>query len=73
MLAGNLASIGVGGIIAVVTSYIVRHIRVKDSDTSRSDIVGYSGQKIMTGKAQERSMCKCTVITLKPRRRPMKT
>jgi hypothetical protein len=32
MLAGNLASIGVGGIIAVVASYVVRQARVEYSD-----------------------------------------
>lgn len=53
MLAGNLASIGVGGIIAVVTSYIVSYLYVLFYLANRFAII--SAQIITTSGPQERS------------------
>ena len=53
MLAGNLASIGVGGIIATVSSYIVSSTTDANGHKLTSSI---SGPTITTGRVPAQSM-----------------
>jgi hypothetical protein len=63
MLAGNLASIGVGGIVAVVVSLIVSlpdtFVRYVQSLTPSRYY--YSGRKTMTSRQRARSMLPCAI------------
>lgn len=73
MLAGNLAAIGVGGIVAVVVSYIVSHTSFSCLENDRSDLMTpRSGPRTLTGRQLAPSTSQLPSI---PRltRRPQKT
>ena len=73
MLSGNLASIGVGGIIASVSSFLVG-CRTMLSVLYKVDTDDHSGQKITIGRVHVQSMFKHTTRALQMRLKcPTKT